>query len=320
MNKQCRICHQNTEADAYVAREMMFGTGESFEYFQCQQCDCLQISSIPDNLAAYYANDYYSKESDFSSATSSARQQRIINDFKNYLEAEGNIDVSFSNEEYDVVARLKMRRESKILDVGCGSGRVPYILKEAGFENISGVDPYIEAEIKYTNGLKIFNRHLEELPEELRWDFITFHHSFEHIGDQHKTLAECVKRLEVDGRIVIRIPVLGHAWRKYGIYWYQLMPPGTCIYIPGIALRLWPGEHGLKVDDVIYDSNASQFLISEQYQQGIPLVNQNKGNLLKRLSRKWKKLKYKQLSNKLNRDSDGDQAVFIMSRSSENQR
>tara|TARA_R110002110_G_scaffold301156_1_gene515288 strand:- start:254194 stop:255156 length:963 start_codon:yes stop_codon:yes gene_type:complete len=319
MKKLCRICHQNTDAADYVVQEMMFGTGESFDYFQCQQCHCLQISNIPDNLADYYANDYYSKENDFASADSSGKQQRIINSLRHYLISGGQGSVNFKNEEFDVVTRVKMRQESKILDVGCGSGRLPYVLREAGFENVSGVDPFIENEIEYPNGLKIYNRHLEDLPAEWRWDFITFHHSFEHIVDQHKTLSECVKRLEDGGRIIIRIPVLGFAWRKYGVHWYQLDAPRHLYLHSRQSISSLAGEHGLRIEKLIFDSNASQFLISEKYKQGVPLIHQKKGNRLKRLLNKWQKFKYKRLSRKLNKNSDGDQAVFILTRSAASQ-
>ncbi len=39
---------------------MMFGIGETFCYFQCAECKCLQIVEIPSNMARYYPENYYS--------------------------------------------------------------------------------------------------------------------------------------------------------------------------------------------------------------------------------------------------------------------
>ena len=56
----CRIC-KNSEGNRDITlREKMFGTGEPFAYFQCAACGCLQIARIPDNLADYYGDGYYS--------------------------------------------------------------------------------------------------------------------------------------------------------------------------------------------------------------------------------------------------------------------
>ena len=57
---QCRICGSEGEHRRYVAKEMMLGLRDEHRYFQCVDCDCLQIESIPANLADYYPENYYS--------------------------------------------------------------------------------------------------------------------------------------------------------------------------------------------------------------------------------------------------------------------
>src|SRR6266508_5024812 len=56
----CRICGNENIHPRFIAREMMFGTKETFEYFQCGDCGCLQIRNIPANLEDYYPPEYYS--------------------------------------------------------------------------------------------------------------------------------------------------------------------------------------------------------------------------------------------------------------------
>ena len=38
----------------------MYGLPETFKYFQCGQCGCLQIARAPDDLVRYYGDQYYS--------------------------------------------------------------------------------------------------------------------------------------------------------------------------------------------------------------------------------------------------------------------
>mgnify|MGYP000938470375 CR=1 FL=1 len=42
---------------SYVAREMMIGMREEFRYFQCANCDCLQIEEVPVNMDKFYPSN-----------------------------------------------------------------------------------------------------------------------------------------------------------------------------------------------------------------------------------------------------------------------
>ena len=52
--RACRICASNGPHPHFVVREMMFGTRESFDYFECSNCKTLQIVDIPADLARHY--------------------------------------------------------------------------------------------------------------------------------------------------------------------------------------------------------------------------------------------------------------------------
>ncbi|MEM0939861.1 MAG: hypothetical protein AAGI25_08730 [Bacteroidota bacterium] len=51
--------------------------------------------------------------------------------------------------------------DSKILDVGLGAGRLLLKLNEYGFENLTDIDPFIERDIVYENGVKIYKNQLK---------------------------------------------------------------------------------------------------------------------------------------------------------------
>jgi hypothetical protein len=57
---RCRICGNDTGNVVHHCSEKMYGLGDEFDYFQCQNCACLQIEEIPPDLGKYYPDDYYS--------------------------------------------------------------------------------------------------------------------------------------------------------------------------------------------------------------------------------------------------------------------
>jgi hypothetical protein len=69
MPTKCRVCDNESGNKVYIVPEMMYGTGETFIYFQCSQCMCLQIADIPSDMTAYYPRDYY---------TTAFRQRRTM--------------------------------------------------------------------------------------------------------------------------------------------------------------------------------------------------------------------------------------------------
>ena len=56
----CRICGNSASNTEYKAKEMMFGLRDEFKYFQCGECECLQVVSIPEDMSRFYPEEYYS--------------------------------------------------------------------------------------------------------------------------------------------------------------------------------------------------------------------------------------------------------------------
>jgi len=111
------------------------------------------------------------------------------------------------------LSRLQLTRKIRIVDVGCGTGFLLYFLKEAGFENVMGVEPNIEKDIEYSNGLTIKKAWIHELDEEQ--DVVMFHHSFEHLPNPIETL-ERVYRLLPDSSSSGLFRSLGKIWNQLG--------------------------------------------------------------------------------------------------------
>jgi len=328
---KCRICENLIDNTTYETKEMMFGLKDKFEYFQCAQCYCLQIASIPSDMSKYYPSNYYSyshKEPYIKKSNNSIiafiRKLRDHYTITNYGAFGRILYLMFPNEYLKSVIDshfpLRNRRDlldktKKILDVGCGTGNFLWILKELGFDNLFGIDPYIEGNIIFPNGLKILKKTIHDLNEE--FDLIMFHHSFEHVSDPLETLQSASRLLKKGGICLVRVPIVdSYAWKHYKENWYALESPRHFFLHSIKSIKILADKTGFILKDIIYDSTAFNLWASEQYVRNIPLEselsyakNKDKSIFTDRDIRAFKKL-----SIALNKEKRGDQAAFYLKR------
>ena len=310
----CKICgHQNRVIDTFTAREMMFGYRDEFKYFKCDKCSCIQISEFPNSMDKYYPNGYYSlgiydgKRFKGSGGTFYRLRNKASffrdNIFYKILHSVSPI------EKYEVFQNLGITLKSRVLDVGCGNGDFfIYPFKEMGFENVFGCDPFINSEIFYDNGLKIFKSDVFGISD--KWDVIIYNHSFEHLPNPLENIQKIKKLLSPNGICIIRMPVVPcYAWEKYGINWFQLDAPRHFFLHSPESLQLLCDREELEIKRITYDSTHYQFTASENYEKNIPLVHQRKA---KGLKEKIKRIKLNYLAKRLNRERRGDQAGYII--------
>lgn len=175
---RCRICGIVDQGKIHVAREMMFGSRDSFSYFECLACGCLQIREIPSDIAKYYPSNYYSFGRRRWAITH--RLKDCINKIRDsHTFGHRNIlgqllSHWFPDATLSLLATTNPGRESRILDVGCGSeASILRSLKNIGFENILGVDPYLAEDIKEKNGLEILKTSIEALDGKYEYSCFT---------------------------------------------------------------------------------------------------------------------------------------------------
>jgi len=313
----CRICKNEEKNKKYSVKEMMLGLRESFEYFECQSCGCVQISTFPENLDNFYPDEYYS----FSSKPK-VFDPGIVRHIKNHRfryhftknDLIGFIvsKVSKTPVFYQYFKIAGIKPDSKILDVGCGFGKLLLWMKREGFTNIAGIDPFIKETIRYSNGLIIQKKELHEMGEQ--FDFIMLHHSFEHMTDPVKILQELHRLIEPSGTILIRIPIASYAWHTFGADWVALDAPRHFYLHTLESMRILAANTGYQITNVVFDSFEMQFWGSIQYQKNIPLMDQmsylkNKKNSI--FSEKEIK-GFKNRSKQLNKDQQGDAAGFYL--------
>lgn len=322
MENICRICGNTEKNRLHKAREMMFGTRDEFDYLECGACGTLQICEFPD-LSRYYPQDYYSfaenQESYFSAKLQRRIAARFVGDYfvngRNFIGkylANKNVGFTFFFPESLKEPLLELNFQSRILDFGCGNGKLLKYLHYYGFRNLTGADAFIEKDIFYKNGIKIYKKSLPEI--EPFFDFIMLHHSFEHFPAPLESLREIHRLLPENKFCLIRIPLVNFAWEKYGVNWFQLDAPRHLFLYTEKSFRKLAEKAGFEVAKVVYDSEVAQFFISEQYAQNIPMSDERAfdGDFSKSFFTSEQMENWERETEKLNKENRGDQACFYL--------
>ena len=301
----------------FVAREMMFGTGDEFHYIECSSCGGLQIVRPPEDLSEYYPTRYYSMTpADPGLLRRWLRRMRARHALGHRSVLGAFLVRRFGEPRYvDWVRRGGADFDSAILDVGSGAGELLLEMKDAGFRRLVGIDPFVEGSRIHDAELRIEKRGIHDV--EGPYDFVMLHHSLEHTAEPGDILVQVHRILRPGGVALVRIPVAAcWAWREYGANWVQLDAPRHLTIPSDRGMRILSERAGLKVRDVVFDSDSFQIWGSEQYRQRIPLRSRRSHAEDVRASPFSPEIiqEYESRARSLNREQQGDQACFYLQR------
>ena len=316
---RCRICDNATANVLYEVRELAHAQPEHHLYFQCSHCGCLQIVEFPPNIGTYYDTSYYSYQPPVSHDSIVSRSLVSLRN-RYAIFGRGMVGralcLKYPAPQLHFLRPVSegISAESRILDIGCGAGHLLYALREAGFANLLGIDPFVEEDIVYDSGVVV----RKQLIQEVRgcYDLAIMQHSFEHVADPWQTLRCAFSLLAPGAFLIVGIPtVSSYAWEHYGVDWVQLDAPRH-FYLHSLdSVRLLTSTVGFELYDVVFDSGAFQFWGSEQHKRGIELFADERSY--------WRGQEhsifsasdialYAQRANDLNAAGRGDQAVFYL--------
>ena len=316
VDRQCRLCGSPGPHEEIAIREMMFGTREPFEYFVCSACDTLQIVDAleGDELAAHYPPNYYS----YSASPKLIQWLTTQHDrFETHTGGRavgtvlGALPIGFVRVVMgDIIRLLKqlgLQLDARIIDVGCGGGMLLDRLATIGFSNLSGADPFIEADGQTPQGVPLAKRYLSEVPGE--FDLIMFNHSLEHMPDPVATLRAAREKLAPGGKCLVRLPTSSsEVWSLYKQDWVQIDAPRHIVIPSRKGMALAADAVGLQVETTHDDSTFFQFLVSEAYRHDIALNDPKIVRFFGPLRiRRWRKR-----TEQLNQQGQGDQTAFVL--------
>lgn len=307
----CEVCGNRDGNTVHDAREMMFGFRDLFHYLECGACRCLQLLDVPADMARYYPPNYYSF------AASNAVRDAVTHARAQHSHGMGNLPGWLAEQllgpdhAMRAIRRSQIRFDERVLDVGCGAGALIREMKRLGYQSVSGLDPFLQADLHYPDGVIV--RKCEVADMEGTFDVVMSHHAFEHMAEPARALTAMRSRLSDTGRILIRIPVAdSFAWRRYGANWFNLDAPRHLFLHTPASMAHLARQAGLVVSAVVFEGDVSQIVASEQYERDIPLSDPRSAYAggLSRWLGWWRARRLLTRVDELNRTGQSDWACF----------
>lgn len=308
----CPYCGGDESQERHTAKEMMFGIGGNFDYSECSNCHSLWLSSSAGDISGYYPPNYYSLESNKPSAVRRlVKRIRFLTQWRSASIISSTAQLVLGAERIaEWLSDSRVSEADAILDVGCGSGVLLSSLRDFGFSNLTGVDPYVQVE-RNEPGFRVIRGELSAASGKYR--LVIFNHSLEHLESPRHALECALEKLSPAGELLVRIPAAGcWAWREYGVNWVQLDAPRHNTIPSERGLRTLAEALDCEVVKVRYDSTPFQFWASELYRKGVPLQGGRSATAVTvaQLGVDMKILA--QRARKLNDEADGDQFVALL--------
>lgn len=106
-----------------------------------------------------------------------------------------------------------LRNNERLLDIGCGTGSITALLRDARYLSVIGIEPHPErAEVARKEGLDVITGLYDEnISQNLgSFDSILFADVLEHLVDPAQILEDVKKSLSPNGRVLASIPNVAH--------------------------------------------------------------------------------------------------------------
>jgi 2-polyprenyl-3-methyl-5-hydroxy-6-metoxy-1,4-benzoquinol methylase len=190
-NTICPSC-KSTEADIiYLVKDWYTNVMDNlFSVVRCKKCKLVRLdySTTQECIEKIYPKEYF-------------KQPNIISRF-----------VKFILIKKEVMRWKKiLTSQSKILEIGCGSGELLNCFYKIGKFDVVGIEQneYICKFAKEKYGLEIINADIEEYDlGEKEYDLVLMQHVLEHLKDPISVIRKIHKSLKENGYLVIWIPFL----------------------------------------------------------------------------------------------------------------
>lgn len=168
-----------------------------------------------------------------------------------------------------------LSKDSKIIDMGCGAGEILAVLKEHGFNNLTGVEPSRECcnRLKTYYDIDCIQGTLLTFSCSEQYDCIVLSAVLEHLSDPRKALDKIRSILKPNGIIYLLVPDLFGYEDKFSPFWFA-----HTFYPSKESLRMLLNNTGFQIEKYFEGNKDEQHLIAKKIaseEQWPPQIKEN---------------------------------------------
>jgi SAM-dependent methyltransferase len=195
IERSCAVCGSNNKQLLFRQQFSGFNEGnllDGYDVVACQQCGFCFADHIPDQAAfdQYYRNMSKYERHEHSGHMNEYDQHRLP------ITAQ-------------LITRHVPNRQARVLDVGCSTGSLLYVLTQYGFDNVLGLDPSpVCAQVAQDlYKIRVVTGALADLSSSSEtFGLIILSSVLEHIRDLDTALAKLYDLLAEQGKLYLEVP------------------------------------------------------------------------------------------------------------------
>ena len=186
-----------------------------------------------------------------------AKPQTFYNRYyKDMSKYEDTRDQKLHDKSAEIIARYAHYTD-RILDIGCSTGHLLYLLKNKGFKELLGVDPAPQCRIvaKKLYNINVKTNSIDSFKPKEKYDFIILSTVLEHLSELRKSIKKITTLLSNDGKIFISVPNASSFFENVKEPFYEfspehvnffsqkhldmLLPEFSCIYLEADRVAIY---------------------------------------------------------------------------------
>lgn len=261
--KNCIICNSTEQGQVFQnVKDLEYKTYQPVNYISCKNCGLIFQHPAPQNhlLPTFYPREY-----------------------RNYLPSKNGFFSTLKSLQFHSLARKISRyinKNSKILEIGCGSAQLLLAFKQLGYEKLYGSDFTNKAfpDVK-EKGIKLKASNIEysfpfnETNET--FDVIIMNNVFEHFLNPVQVIQNCKNNLSNNGKIILITPnTKALEFALFKSYWAGFHAPRHTFLFNDKNIKLLsknlrfssvkvepisdPGQWSISIQNILQDKNLTK--------------------------------------------------------------
>ena len=153
--------------------------------------------------------------------------------YKDLSKYEYTRDQKFHDTSVEIIAK-HVRYTDKILDVGCSTGHLLYLLKKKGYKNLMGVDPAPECRIVARKQYNVIvkTETIDSFKSREKFDFIILATVLEHLSELKRSIEKITTLLAREGKFFISVPNASRFYEEVEEPFYEFSPEHINFFSP----------------------------------------------------------------------------------------